>query len=352
MPGPVHFADRSGGPRLRLGRATGLRGAADRVRGRFDKLVGPSGTVHTADGAGNVYRCLRRFCELLAGLAVPPTDPGGLRPRHLDEHALKAGPVTGTVWGEDGILRRSAEPARRGHPEFAARCARPLPRPACLSPPTSYTREEDEQIQQAARAAVRSAARRIRANHELLMLWRAGDKTVTADPHVDDLCRVLDMVEQTGTVPRRPSGTVQSWARRHGNVTTLMSTLHLRMAESSAFATLLIRLTGQNLGTIRGLPVVHHRADGYTGARATALVDLDKPRRGHRRHMTVALTDLPTWLRPADPRVAADGYDELHSAFGLYMLLLELSGPARRITGVATPFVNWEPRRARSVVGS
>lgn len=138
---------------------------------------------------------------------------------------------------------------------------------------------------------------------------------------------------------------MQAWARRHGNVITLMSTLHLRMVESGAFATLLIRLTGQNLGTIRGLPVLHHRADGYTGGRATALVDLDKPRRGHRRHMTVALIDLPTWLRPAHPRGASDGYDELHSAFGLYMLLIELSGPARRITGATTPFVNWEPRR-------
>ena len=27
------------------------------------------------------------------------------------------------------------------------------------------------------------------------------------------------------------------------------------------------------------------------------------------------------------------------------MLLIELSGPARRITGATTPFVNWEPRR-------
>ena len=145
----------------------------------FDKHVGPSGTVHTADGAGNVFRCLRRFCELLAGLAAPPTDPAGLRPRHLDEHALGAGPVNRTVWGEDGILRRLLGRIDGVTPEFAGRCARPLPAPARASATTSYTRSEDERIQQAASSVVRLAARR---SAPTASCWGAGGPARTSWP--------------------------------------------------------------------------------------------------------------------------------------------------------------------------
>jgi hypothetical protein len=80
-----------------------------------------------------------------------------------------------------------------------------------------------------------------------------------------------------------------------------VTALHLSMREAAAFVALLVGLTGQNRGTILGTPAAHHRPDGYTEqGPATAVVELDKPRRGRRRHMDVALVDLPDWV--AAPR--------------------------------------------------
>ncbi len=43
---------------------------------------------------------------------------------------------------------------------------------------------------------------------------------------------------------------------------------------------LLVGLTGQNRDAILAAPATHHRPDGYTGAAGTAMLALDKPRRG------------------------------------------------------------------------
>jgi hypothetical protein len=121
-----------------------------------------------------------------------------------------------------------------------------------------------------------------------------------------------------------------------------MSLVHLPWRDA-AFLVLLIGLTGQNGGTIADAPAAHHRADAGAGGTATAIVELRKPRRGKRRsHMDVPLVDLPDWV--AVDQVAAGtitAKDELHSPFGVYMLLLELSEPARRLAGSDRLLVSW-----------
>ncbi len=105
--------------------------------------------------------------------------------------------------------------------------------------------------------------------------------------------------------------------------------LHLTVDDIAAFVVLLVALTGQNRATILNAPAVHHRADGYAGGPATAVVELDKPRRGRHRHMDFALVDLPDWVpAPADPGEATR--EDLRTPFGEYMLLHDLAGPARR----------------------
>jgi hypothetical protein len=159
---------------------------------------------------------------------------------------------------------------------------------------------------------------------------------------------LLDHVDRTGDVPRQAnsSETPSWWVSRQGTVQQHVTALHLSSAEAAAFVVLLVGLTGQNRSTILNAPAAHHRPDGYTGTAPSAIVELDKPRRGARRHMDVALTSIPTWAGPADHDQADGWHDEsarldLRSAFGVYMLLGELAAPARERLDSGRLFAWW-----------
>jgi hypothetical protein len=158
------------------------------------------------------------------------------------------------------------------------------------------------------------------------------------DRHADrngwELGVLLDHVERFGDVPGIPNGpNPTKMVFRHGGTRHLMSLLHLPWRDAAAFLVLLIGLTGQNGGTIAAAPAAHHRADAGAGGTATAIVELRKPRRGKRRsHMDVPLVDLPDWVAVDQAAVGTiTAKDELHTPFGAYMLLLELTEPARRL---------------------
>ena len=91
-------------------------------------------------------------------------------------------------------------------------------------------------------------------------------------------------------------------------------------------------MTGENASTIARAPSGHHRPDGHAGGIASAIIELDKPRRGSRRHMDRPLVDLPKWAESeteaAEPD--PDRRDNLHTPFGVFMLLHELAGGARQ----------------------
>ena len=120
-----------------------------------------------------------------------------------------------------------------------------------------------------------------------------------------------------------------------------MHTVHLGWREVTAFAVLLVRLTGHNGDTIYNAPAAHHRPDGGAGPIASVQLDLVKPRRGRRSYMTAALSDLPTWATPPRPSAEVSPRDEVHTPYGVSMLALELTASARRITGSDKLFVFW-----------
>ena len=208
---------------------------------------------------------------------------------------------------------------------------------------------EERRILKAARTTLREAARRIRDNRELLELWRNNDPQILADESQAEYCRILDLVDRTGVLPRRSGSQSQlpTWIRRHGNAEQLTHALHPRAEELAAGALLLTRLTGHNPGPICDAPAAHHRSDGYSGSVSTALVELVKPRRGTRRFMRVALSDLPSWAAAPADEVTLTGHDELHTAFGVYMLLLDITSAARRITGTDRLMVCWGVKGTR-----
>jgi len=208
----------------------------------------------------------------------------------------------------------------------------------------SYSQAEFSRILAAARHDARAAAQRIRLHRELLARWRAGQVDRRADRGGWGLGLLLDHVERFGDVPRHPSGpSPAKMVLRHGGIRHLMSLVHLPWRDAAAFLVLLIGLTGQNGGTIAHAPAAHHRADAGAGGTATAIVELRKPRRGKRRsHMDVPLIDLPDWVA-VDPAAAGTitAKDELHTPFGAYMLLLELTEPARRLAATDRLLVSW-----------
>lgn len=309
----------------------------------FAERTRPGGRVRTSDSAYKTFRTLRRFAGYLAGLVNPPSTAGELTPTHLDGWWLPRRQYAGGVI-QLGELKTTLRKVAGTSAEFqAALVSRNPPRAKTAAKP-SYSRTENQRILNAARADIRRAADRIRGNRELLRRFRAGE----LDEEPADTGRrgeLLDYVDRHLDVPRYTStGTAAKWwVQQLGTVEEHMTALHLSGVEAAAFAVLLAGLTGQNKGTILTAPAAHHRADGYTGPSATAIVELDKPRRGSRRHMDVPFTSIPTWAGPnathtsdePSPRV------DLHSAFGVYLLVHELASRARDVLGSDRLLVFW-----------
>jgi hypothetical protein len=204
--------------------------------------------------------------------------------------------------------------------------------------PGNYSPGELRMILAAARTDVRRAARRIRGNRALLEQWRLGQVNPGGDRQSVRRGELLDFLDRHDDVPRYTRGArqPQGWVERLGQVSELLCALHLTMKEAAAFTVLLASLTGQNLSTIVSAPAAHHRADGYAGGPATAIVELDKHRRGSRRHMDTPFTDLPPWV-PVPAEVPAEVTDSggiaLNTPFGFYMLLVELAAVSRERLG-------------------
>jgi hypothetical protein len=110
---------------------------------------------------------------------------------------------------------------------------------------------------------------------------------------------------------------------------------------------LLVRLTGENGSTIAHAPAAHHRPDGGTGRIASAQVDIDKPRRTSLRYSTATWTDIPAWASAPGGGRELSARDELHTAFGVYMLALELTEYARSSTGRPELLQYWRIKAGR-----
>jgi hypothetical protein len=300
----------------------------------FHEHVGPAGQIKALGAAAGSFGHLRSFCASLAESPAPPATPGELRPRHLDEFLLRRASLA-TAGMSLGVVRALLVNVDGLTPAFVAKCAAWVPhRRERIKSRGSYSPGEEKRILAAARETLRAAARRIRSNQELLARWRAADPALLGNTRRNEFCQVLDLVDRTGDLPRYPGdGNVRDWVSRHGTVDELLHTLHLRWQEVAAFIIVLVRLTGQNGSTIATAPAAHHRPDGGVSPIRTVQVDLQKPRRGRRRYLTAALSDLPSWASTPREEGELSGRDELHTSFGVYRLACELTASARTITG-------------------
>lgn len=285
---------------------------------RFAVATGPSGSYRTERSARSLMSAVRSFAAYLGSLDHPPDAPSGLRGVHWDGWVLTTS--VGSRTSFYGAVRTLSRGCADIPGEFFARAARTRAPDRSMKLP-SYSPDEFKRITAVARAEVREAVQRVRRGRALLVAWRAGDIDRTDDPHRWEHGALLDHIDRHDQIPRYPSGSNSKRVAQHGGSAVLFGQLYPTVWEMSAATVLLICLTGHNLSAVLSLPAEAHRPHGDGGGPKTALVDMLKPRRGRNRaHMNVALTDIGA---------PGDGRTDVTSAFGVYELVRELTGPVR-----------------------
>lgn len=299
----------------------------------FARVTGPRGGAKRQGTADAYYTVLKSFAAALATATDAPGTPGEITPAHIAAFRLALAP---TAMPRNIVLLRSLVRQDTDLPPDTRRAIREgrLPRrtPASIE---AYTDAERQQILTAARGDIRRARDRIRAGRDLLGRYRRGE----LDPHGQDgrVGELLDVFDRTGDLPRWDCGEFVKAVQDVGGAHQLLPMLCLTRMEATAFAVLLVDLTGKNFGTIIDWPAVCFRPDGQLAEPAVALVEESKPRRGPgREHMVTALEDLPASLA----EVLGDSEERrlFRSPLRVYLLLLELSTPARRHGGFPRVF--------------
>ncbi|MGI3222654.1 hypothetical protein ACRJ4B_00220 [Streptomyces sp. GTA36] len=323
----------------RLRMAPGLR---DALLAAFVRRTSPGAGLTSLHSVNKVHNVLVRLDRYLATLAWPPTELSHLTAdhiegfhesrKHLDNVRIDLSELRQLLARADGVSDGAS-----------GRLAQALPKQIKGEGKHSYSRAEFKRIADAARGDLRAAAARIRANRELLQRFREGEIIPAGDRMLARKLELLDWADRFADVPRAaappPSASKRArprpktWVSRLGPATQFVSALHLTVAETAAGAVLLTAMTGENPDVILKTPAAHHRADGYTGERATAIVGLRKPRRGRRAYMDVALSEVPDWISMPEKPEEVSSRDELHTPFGLYLLLHELTARSRALAG-------------------
>jgi hypothetical protein len=318
----------------------------------FARRTAPGAGLTSLESFDKPYFAAVRFARYLATLPWPPARAADLAPEHLDGfYESRSGLQSGAA--ELGTLKRLLARADGLSDVMAGKVHEAGPPIIRGDPRSSYSRDELRRIAEAARGDLRAAAARIRACREELRGVRSGDLNPGEDCHLARRYELLDWADRFADVPRTPpvrTGRTAGnryqlpWVKEHGTVSEVVSRLHLTGDEAAAGAVLLAVLTGQNPGVILKVPAVHHRADGYAGPAGTAIVDLNKRRRGPRAHMSLALTEIPDWISiPGNPD-DIPARDMLHTPFGVYLLLHELTARSRELAGGSRLLVGYSDR--------
>lgn len=321
-----------------LGTAEALR---DALMAAFAVRTAPGAGRTSLESIDKVHRAVVLFDRYLTALSWPPKQASHLTPEHFDgffesrKHIMSA--PTELLEVKNLLVRMEGITDA-----FAGRLAGPLPKRPQWEGKKSYSRAEFKRIADLARADLRAAAKRIRDNREVLGSFRDGGLEPGPDQHLARRLQLLDWVDRFADVPRmnrrfeQTSGKPaekQRWIYRFGTVPEVVGWLHLTLPELAAGAVLLGVMTGENPDVIVKTPAAHHRADGHTGAPGTAIVDLRKLRRGRRAYMNLALTEVPDWISVPEAPEEVSARDELHTPFGLYLLLHELTAGSRALAG-------------------
>lgn len=304
----------------------------------FARRTGPNTRLTVLLSMNNIFRISRNFSYYLAQLAWPPTEVEHLTPEHIDGFFTWRSQQTSHMDDEMREIKTLLPLVEGVSAELVVKCRQPNPQRVRSEEnrKQSYSRQEFKRIANAARSDLRAAAVRIRANRKKLERYRAGEL-----PDPDRRLELLAFVERHGDVPRRTGQgkatagreIPKTWVQLRGTVAEAVSGAHLTVHEAMAGVILLGVMTGENPSVLLDTPSAHHRADGYAGGTATAILDAVKPRRGRRAFMNLMLSQVPDWISiPEDPQEIS-ARDELHTPFGVYALIHELTVASRALIG-------------------
>ncbi len=307
----------------------------------FEDATGVLGVSKRLRGAGALWQAARHACCWLADnrpgiqglvdvsaadarlLALSCRVPSGPGPLHSLKTLLRCSPVV-------------SDEARQAFTRVR--------HPKTNTARQPYSADELRRITVVARGMVRRARTRLHTHWTIVADFRAGrfNHLPRADP-MRSLAEALDHCAREGDFPRTASGArafVTRRAVKAADGCRLMSLLHLNPGEAWAFGVLLAALTGLNLSTLDALPAPHRHATSPEEP-GIVFVSTDKPRRGRRSAMTVPVTALRPELRPrsGDNRRTAVANTSLTTAYGVFMVLLELTEPARALTGSQQAFL-------------
>lgn len=305
---------------------------------RLAERAGARSGVKRAKSFRTGYQVVRDFAQALAQCEPSPGHPADITAEHIRAFKSRY---------EDPQTRRTCVArlriALRGCAELPETARRELfetrlPVKQVSEQVTAYSERDWQQIMTALRRDIRLCRDRIRTGRRLLERFRADE--LEAGSAEAELGGLLDLFATSGDLPRSRDGGGTPEVKRHGGVVPVMRMLSLSQQEASAFALLLAALTAENLGTVAKWPAVYRRADGGAGALSVALLEQRKPRRGpEREHRVAAVEDLPVSLSSLLEQTYGDE-PLFHSPLRVYDLLLELTTPARWITGSTGAFVN------------
>ncbi|MFF9547375.1 hypothetical protein ACF1B4_27765 [Streptomyces albidoflavus] len=300
----------------------------------------PGKGLTSIESMKKVYRALVIFTRYLTSLEVVPQSAFELAPEHFKgfyEHRRGRGIKTASH--ELADLRLLLIKVNGLNDAMAGRLAAVLPSRPQGRPAHSYSRTELKRIAQAARMMLRTAEKRIRSNHELLERSRAGEVDASRNTDLRRRLQILDHLDRFGDVPRRMRSIAgkyqnapENWVATRGTVKEVVGWLYLTPEEIAAAAVLFGVMTGQNPEPIVKMTAAHHRADGGVG-RGTAIVGVRKPRRQSRAYMDLPLSEVPDWISIPEQPDQMSTRDVLHTAFGLYVLVHELTVRARQFAG-------------------
>jgi len=309
----------------------------------FTERTRPGAGLRSLSAAEHAFEDLLIFARVLGRAPQPPLTAAHLVPAHLDEWILeRGGPERASrATSRLKLILKKIEGLNAAFATKLNERTAPRARPKTRN----YSMRELQRITAAARRDARTAALRIRGSRALLEQWRGGLINPDTDPLAFQRGRLLDHVDRHGDVPRYETGKrmPMRWVAELGSVRDHMTALHLGSRDAAALVVLLIAMTGENASTVMRAPAVHFRADGYAGGPATAIVGLDKRRRGSTRYRDAALVDLPSWI-PLPDKITepAPGRVPLNTPFAVYSLLVELGAPARRALGTDRLVVWWQ----------
>uniref|UniRef100_UPI003F5873DE hypothetical protein n=1 Tax=Mycolicibacterium obuense TaxID=1807 RepID=UPI003F5873DE len=324
-----------------FGRLPGNHGIRHDFAIAFEDATGVLGVSKRLRGAGALWQAARHACCWLADNRPGLQSLAGLSAADARLLALScrvpSGP--GPAFSLKTLLRCSPVVSDEARTAFAR-----VRHEKINSARQPYSADEFRLINVAARGMVRRARTRLRTHWQMVDDYRAGrfDHLPRADLR-RSLAEVLDHCAREGDFPRTASGARAYVTRRAVTAAggcRLLPLLHLAPGEAWAFGVLLAGLTGLNLSTLDSLQAPHRSASSPTEP-GIVFVHADKPRRGRRSVMTVPLTALRPELKPLDgeTRRPAVLNTSLTTAYGVFMLLLELTEPARVLTGCRQAFV-------------